>query len=112
MLQTFYWNVTDGGVWWDTINSKLDKWKNAGVTALWLPVVSKGASGAESMGYDPFDYFDFGTYNQMGAVKTRFGSEADLRALLSNAKSRGFKLIADIVINHNSGGAYEVQPLF
>jgi alpha-amylase len=110
LLQAFYWNVTPGGVWWDSINSKLTTWKNAGITALWLPVVSKGASGDQSMGYDPYDYFDFGTYNQMGAVNTRFGSEASLRSLMSNAKGMGFKLIADIVINHNSGGAYQYSP--
>jgi len=109
LFQTFYWNVP-GNVWWDTINSKLATWKAAGITGLWIPVVSKGASGDSSMGYDPYDYFDFGTYNQMGSVNTRFGSEAQMRSMLTNAKSMGFDLIADIVTNHCSGGQSQYSP--
>ena len=110
MFQTFYWDVTPGGVWWDNINSKLDSWKAAGITALWLPVVSKGESGQYSMGYDPYDYFDFGQYNQKGTTETRFGSYTELKSLLNNAKAKGFKLIADIILNHNSGGDLEYSP--
>ena len=110
MMQAFYWDVTPGGIWWDNINTKLDSWKAAGITALWLPVISKGDSGPFSMGYDPYDYFDFGQYNQKGTTETRFGSYAELKSLLSNAKAKGFKLIADIVINHNSGGDLEFSP--
>ena len=110
MMQAFYWNVVPQGGWWDVLNTKLDAWKSAGITALWLPVISKGMSGFSSMGYDPYDYFDFGQYNQMGSTETRFGSATELNSLLTNAKAKGFKLIADIVINHNSGGDLEASP--
>lgn len=110
-MQTFYWDVTPIGGWWDNLNSKLDAWKTAGITGLWLPVISKGASGGFSMGYDPYDYFDFGQYNQKGTTETRFGSYAELKSLLTNAKAKGFKLIADIILNHNSGGDYENNPI-
>ena len=111
MLQAFYWDVEPKGGWWDLINTKLDTWKAAGVTALWLPVISKGQSGGFSMGYDPYDYFDFGQYNQKGTTETRFGSYTELTSLLTNAKAKGFKLIADIILNHNSGGDAEVNPV-
>jgi alpha-amylase len=111
MLQTFYWDVEPRGGWWDLLNTKLDAWKTAGITALWLPVISKGQSGGFSMGYDPYDYFDFGQYNQQGTTETRFGSYAELTSLLTNAKAKGFKLIADIILNHNSGGDLEVNPI-
>ena len=110
MMQAFYWDVTPIGGWWDNLNTKLDSWKSAGITSLWLPVISKGQSGGFSMGYDPFDYFDFGQYDQMGTTETRFGSFSELSSLLTNAKAKGFKLIADIVINHNSGGDLEFSP--
>lgn len=110
MMQAFYWDVTPGGIWWDSLNTHLDSWKAAGITGLWLPVISKGDSGPYSMGYDPYDYFDFGQYNQKGTTETRFGSYAELKSLLSNAKAKGFDLIADIVINHNSGGDLEYSP--
>ena len=111
MMQAFYWDVPAGGIWWDNINSKLDSWKAAGITGLWLPVISKGESGPFSMGYDPYDYFDFGQYNQKGTTETRFGSYTELKSLLANAKAKGFKLIADIILNHNSGGDLEANPI-
>jgi alpha-amylase len=110
MMQGFYWDVTPGGVWWNTLNTKLDDWKAAGINTIWLPVVSKAQSGQYSMGYDPFDYFDFGQYDQHGTVETRFGSYTELKSLIGNAKGKGFKLIADIVLNHNSGGDLEYSP--
>ncbi|HMJ47296.1 MAG TPA: alpha-amylase family glycosyl hydrolase, partial [Ferruginibacter sp.] len=110
IMQAFYWDVPAGGTWYNVIESKLVSWKAAGITYIWLPPVSKAQSGASSMGYDPYDYFDFGQYNQHGTVETRFGSEAELLSLLNNATTQGFKLIADIVINHNSGGDWEINP--
>lgn len=111
MLQAFYWDVPAGGTWWDHLNTKLNSWKSAGITTIWLPPISKGQSGQFSMGYDPFDYFDFGQYNQHGTTETRFGSETELISLLSNAKAKEIKLIADIVLNHNSGGESELNPV-
>src|SRR5690606_37654929 len=85
-------------------------WKEMGVDRLWLPPVSKGMSGGYSMGYDPMDYFDFGEYDQMGTVKTRFGSRAELESLIARAHGLNMEVIADIVLNHNSGGQLEFNP--
>ena len=41
MMQAFYWDPPAGGVWWDTITTKLEDWSSAGINALWLPPVSK-----------------------------------------------------------------------
>ncbi|WP_452231479.1 alpha-amylase [Lacinutrix sp. MEBiC02595] len=110
MMQAFYWDVPAGGTWWDTIDSKVQDWSNAGIDAIWLPPVSKAQNGPFSMGYDPFDYFDFGEYNQMGSVETRFGSRTELTDMIDNAHLNGLSVIADIVVNHNSGGASEYNP--
>lgn len=110
MMQAFYWDVPAGGNWWNTVKTKLPAWSNAGIDAIWLPPATKAQNGAFSMGYDPFDYFDFGNYNQMGSTETRFGSKAELQSLISTAHSNNLSVIADIVINHNSGGASESNP--
>ncbi|WP_462266883.1 alpha-amylase domain-containing protein [Mucilaginibacter sp.] len=110
LMQAFYWDVPMGGTWWQTIQSKVSSWNTAGVTAIWLPPASKGASGGYSMGYDPFDYFDFGDYNQMGTTETRFGSKAELLACISAAHNSGLKVYADIVMNHNYGGSAQNNP--
>ncbi|WP_303316172.1 alpha-amylase [Flavivirga abyssicola] len=111
MMQAFYWDVPAGGNWWNTLEGKVQDWSNAGIDAIWLPPASKAQNGAFSMGYDPFDYFDFGQYNQMGSVETRFGSENELKTLITSAHNAQLSVIADIVINHNSGGQSEINPV-
>jgi len=110
MMQTFYWDVEPRHEWWNIINGKVEGWANAGIDRLWLPVATKGQSGGYSMGYDPSDYFDFGEFNQHGTVATRFGTRDELVTLIANAHANDLEVIADIVINHNSGGGLEWNP--
>ncbi len=107
MMQAFYWDVPAGGIWWDSLQTKLSSWASAGIEAIWLPPAAKAQNGPYSMGYDPTDYFDLGQYNQNGTVETRFGSKAELLALIQAAHNENMKVYADIVINHNSGGQLE-----
>ncbi|MCE7993868.1 MAG: alpha-amylase [Roseivirga sp.] len=110
MMQAFYWDVPSGGNWWDSVKVKVSDWSNAGIDAIWLPPASKAQNGPFSMGYDPFDYYDFGEFNQMGSTETRFGSRTELESLINSAHDNGLSVIADIVINHNSGGASQANP--
>ncbi|UII19307.1 alpha-amylase [Fulvivirga ligni] len=110
IMQAFYWDVPAGGNWYNTVKSKISSWNAAGISAIWLPPVSKAQSGAYSMGYDPADYFDFGNFNQHGSVETRFGSKSELQSLINTAHSNSIDVYADIVLNHNSGGALEANP--
>jgi alpha-amylase len=110
MMQAFYWDVPAGGVWWNTIKGKVQAWSDAGIDVIWLPPASKAQNGAFSMGYDPYDYFDLGQYNQMGSIETRFGSSGELQSLINTAHTAKLSVIADIVINHNSGGNSEINP--
>ena len=115
MLQAFYWDCPrEAGVehgWWKHVTARLDGLRDAGFTALWLPPCSKAFS-TTSMGYDPFDYFDLGEFDQCGGVKTWFGSRSDLVALIEAAHQRGMQVYADAVYNHMSGGEKEYNPDF
>jgi len=110
MMQAFYWDVPAGGTWYNTVKSKIAAWDAAGISAIWLPPVSKAQNGPFSMGYDPADYFDFGEYNQHGSVETRFGSKNELVSLINQAHNYNIDVYADIVLNHNSGGDLENNP--
>lgn len=110
LMQAFYWDVPSGGTWYNTVKGKLTAWDNAGFSAIWLPPAGKAQNGPFSMGYDPFDYYDFGSYNQMGSTETRFGSLSELQSLISTSHTKNIQVYADIVINHNSGGASEANP--
>lgn len=107
MMQGFYWDVPQGGTWWNNVESKLEDWSNAGIESVWLPPASKAQSGSYSMGYDPTDYFDLGDYQQNGTIETRFGSKNELVTLINEAHNQNMQVYADIVLNHNSGGELE-----
>lgn len=111
MMQAFFWDVPEGGIWWDYIKTHMDDWAEAGVDKVWLPQFAKSASGSASMGYDPADYFDLGEYDQYGTIETRFGSKDELISLIDEIHNQGMEVVADIVINHNGGGAEEYNPL-
>ncbi|MBK6264305.1 alpha-amylase [Marivirga sp. S37H4] len=110
MMQAFYWDVPAGGTWYDVLESKIADWDAAGISAIWLPPVSKAMNGPYSMGYDPTDYFDFGDFNQNGSIETRFGSKTELLSLINTAHNYDIEVYADIVLNHNSGGDLESNP--
>ncbi|MDR9457744.1 MAG: alpha-amylase [Salegentibacter sp.] len=110
MMQTFYWDVEPRHEWWTTLSDKVEGWADAGIDRLWFPVATKGQSGGYSMGYDPSDYFDFGEYYQQQTTPTRFGTRTELEALIEKSHNLGLEVIADIVINHNSGGGKEYNP--
>ncbi len=117
LLQAFYWNCpsqeNQDGTWWNFVAGKIPELQQAGITALWLPPACKAANlGGPSMGYDPYDYFDLGDINQKGRVKTWFGNQSELTALIAGAHAANIQVYADLVIDHNSGGdAEEQNPL-
>lgn len=110
MMQAFYWDVEPRHEWWTNLSGKVEGWANAGIDRIWLPVATKGQSGGYSMGYDVSDYYDFGEYMQHGTVPTRFGTREELEDLIEQAHANDLEVIADIVINHNSGGGPEYNP--
>lgn len=117
MLQSFYWDCPREDnkeyQWWNTIREQVPALAQAGFTSLWLPPVHKAANlGGPSMGYDPYDYYDLGEFDQKGGIPTWFGTKAELLSLIETAHSHGLSLIADVVINHNSGAdEHEVNPV-
>lgn len=110
MMQAFYWDVEPRHEWWDLLSEKVESWAIAGIDRIWLPPATKSQSGGYSMGYDVSDYFDFGEYEQHGTVPTRFGTREELENLIAKAHENQLEVIADIVINHNSGGGEEYNP--
>ena len=115
LMQAFYWDCPkEENIeynWWNYVKSKISALKDAGFTALWLPPVSKAANNP-SMGYDVYDYYDLGEFDQKGSVRTWFGSKAELIELINSAHDNGLQVYADLVINHNSGGdSKETNPI-
>jgi len=112
MMQGFYWNCP--GPWYPTMQAEAASLKNMvggyGINRVWFPVPQKSASGGYSMGYDPFDYYDLGSYAQNGGPGTHFGTQAQLKSAIAAYDAQGISCLADIVLNHRSGGNSEANP--
>jgi alpha-amylase len=112
IMQAFYWDCPSienkQQAWWGRVEDEVGALAQSGFTALWLPPANKAAEQA-SMGYDPYDYFDLGEFDQKGGVATWFGTRADLKGLIDAAHGAKMQVYADFVINHCSG-ADEQEP--
>ena len=115
MMQAFYWDApikeNKRGEWWNFLAEKVPQLAASGINSLWLPPFSKAANPT-SNGYDPYDYFDLGDFDQKGSLKTPYGNRAELEKLIRVMREHGISAIADMVINHNSGAdEEETNPL-
>jgi alpha-amylase len=112
LLQAFYWDCPEKAdlefQWWNHVNSHVDELADTGFTALWLPPPSKAAS-QRSMGYEPYDHFDLGEFNQRGGVPTWFGTKKSLEELIYQAHEMNMQVYVDLAINNANGGAEEVN---
>jgi alpha-amylase len=115
MMQAFYWDApakeNKSGEWWNYVAEKVPQLSASGVNTLWLPPISKCISPT-SNGYDPYDYFDLGDFDQKGSVKTAYGNRAELENLIRTLREHKMGALADMVLGHNSGAdSQEVNPL-
>ena len=100
MLQAFYWDsYTDTA--WPYLESQSDELAEF-FDLIWIPQSGNCVYGygENKMGYTPVYYFDH---------NSSFGSEAELRSLISTMKAKGVGMIADVVINHRSGVSNDVD---
>lgn len=96
MLQGFSWDSYNESQW-KVLEKQADELKNY-IDLVWLPQSGKCLETTQVMGYMPYYYF-----NQ----NSSFGSEAELRSLITKFKAAGIGAIADVVINHrNTEGWY------
>jgi len=114
LLQGYFVNVPaptpehpDVDFWWDHIAKQAKALREAGFTAVWLPPVCKGASGASSVGFDPFDDYDLGSKNQRGTISTRYGSREKLERCVAILRANGLDVYIDLVENHRDGGDHK-----
>ena len=88
MLQGFYWDSFNETKW-PKLESQSDELAEF-FKLVWIP--QSANCGGTSMGYD--DLYWFTNYN------STFGSESQLRSMITTFKSKGIGTIADVVVNH------------
>lgn len=110
LLQFFHWYYPSDGSLWKEVSDKASDLEQKGITAAWLPPSYKGAAGGYSVGYDSYDLFDLGEFDQKGSVRTKYGTKEEYLKAVSDCRQHGIKVIADVVFNHKAG-ADELEKL-
>lgn len=92
MLQGFYWG-SYSDTQWTNLTSQADELSKY-FSLIWVPQSGWCKSTTDNMGYYPIYWFD---------QRSAFGSEDDLRTMISTFKKKGTGIIADVVVNHKNG---------
>ncbi len=93
------------------LRQNLDEIADLGVTAIWItPIALQIEKPIKSEGEDFYPYHGYWAKDP-AKIDPRFGTEADLKALVDAAHERGIKIILDVVYNH-LGYGMENDPKF
>ena len=98
MLQSFGWDeyaqtrVSSEGGLYEFYNARAGNLKALGIDMIWLPPPSASTGGN---GYFPTELYNFSS--------TSWGTENQLKKMLTTMNFRGIYPIADVVVNHRSG---------
>ena len=79
------------------VTAQLDRLKQLGVTVIWLmPIHPTGKLKAKGSLGSPYAVRDY------DAINPEYGTEADLKQLVTAAHQRGMKVFIDVVANHTA----------
>lgn len=101
IFQFFHWYHK--GNLWNEFTEKAESLGQLGISAVWFPPANKCELGTEGRGYDVYDGYDLGEFNQKGTVKTRYGTKNEYLKAIEKAHEHGISVYADIVLNHRMG---------
>lgn len=106
MIQFFHWYYTEEGILWKHFESQCSHLSGLGFDKVWLPPATKGASGTRSVGYDPYDLFDLGEFDQKGTVRTKYGTKEDYLNAIAEAHQFNIEVLFDTIVNHKAGADF------
>jgi alpha-amylase len=110
MLQFFEWYYPADGSLWRFFAAEAQRLKTIGIDTVWLPPAHKGMAGGLANGYDSYDIYDLGEFDQRGSVRTKYGTKHEYIEAVLAGRRAGLKVYADIVLNH-MGGAEEKEEI-
>lgn len=103
MMQYFHWYYPADGSLWKKLKQEAPSIAEIGISAVWLPPAFKGSTGALSVGYDVYDIYDLGEFDQKNSSRTKYGTKQQYLEAIEAAHKAGLQVYADIVVNHMSG---------
>lgn len=103
MMQYFEWYLPENGLHWKRLAAQAEALRKAGINMVWLPPAYKGAAGPASVGYDVYDMYDLGEFDQKGAVRTKYGTKDEYIAAVQALQRNQIAVLCDVVLNHRMG---------
>lgn len=83
--------------------TQAEKLSSLVINAFWLPPAYKSSAGSISNGYDAYDIFDLGEFDQKGSVRTKFGTKEQYISAIEKLHEKGILVYVDIVLTHKAG---------
>lgn len=102
MMQYFEWNLPNDGMLWTKLSQDAAHLASIGISAVWVPPAYKSMD-QDSVGYSPYDLFDFGEFDQKGTVRTKYGTRSQFEAAVKALHGQGISVYLDAVLNHKAG---------
>ena len=102
IFQFFHWYYPKGRLWKE-VAKQAEHLQWLGISDVWLPPAYKSSAGSDGVGYDVYDLFDLGEFNQKGSVKTKYGTRNQFINAVKTLHRYKLSVMADIVLNHKNG---------
>lgn len=99
MMQAFEWYVPADQKHWVRLQKQIPQLKKFGIDNIWVPPGCK-ASSPYSNGYDIYDIYDLGEFEQKSSLSTKWGDKSQLMSLCNAAAESGIGIYWDAVLNH------------
>lgn len=88
------------------LRAQIDEIAGLGVTAIWITPVVKNIEGfVTGAGFPDWAYHGYWA-DDFTQLDPRFGTEADLKALVDACHAKGIKVLLDVVYNHAGYGSH------
>lgn len=104
MIQFFHWYSEGNGTLWKHAEQQAEYLSQLGITSVWFPPAYKATDGENSVGYDAYDLYDLGEFDQKNTIPTKYGTKKDYQKAIKALKNNHIEVIVDIVLGHKAGG--------
>lgn len=103
IFQFFHWYYPKEKNLWNEAAAQAAHLQFTGISHVWLPPAYKSSAGDNGVGYDVYDLFDLGEFDQKGSARTKYGTKDEYLNAVTKLHEHNLSVMADIVLNHKNG---------
>jgi alpha-amylase len=104
LIQYFHWYYNEPDHLWVKAAKEAENLQKMGFTTVWFPPANKGSNGGYSVGYESYDLYDLGEFDQKNSIATKYGSKDEYLAAIQKLHEHNIGVLADVIFNHKAGG--------